>query len=110
MQGRDSITKYDPQVIHEFAERLYQRAAGLLIQYVGLAGLVGAAFGYIGGGISGAGNGIGALFGFGVFGAIGYAMATEKASALKLQAQTALCQARIEENTRTVASAAREAA
>lgn len=35
-----------------------------------------------------------------VAGLIGYAIGTEKAFQLKLQAQTALCQVKIEENTR----------
>ena len=99
--------QYDRKVIEEFAGRLYVRARSIILQYTifgallgivvafGLAALIGARTGES----TGFGLGEGGLVG--LLGAIpGYFYGREKAFALKLQAQVALCQAEIERNTR----------
>lgn len=94
---------YQPQIIRKFAERLYDKAAMIVVVYTTLGVVAGLALGSgvqmlrIGGG------GVIALS-LAVFGgAVGYLFGTEKAFWLKLQAQTALCQVAIEENTRRAA-------
>lgn len=91
---------YDPKIIHKFADRLYSQAASILIAYPLFVGIL-----FVGG------NYIFLYFSrvqisnwlFFLSGAlIGYLLAYEKAFKLKLEAQTALCQAKIEENTRKV--------
>lgn len=94
---------YDENVIVTFAERLYRRAATIVLAYAFLGGLIGA---LVVGGVavgshihSDSTAGIGvvvALIGV-VLGAI---VGSERAFALRLQAQTALCQVQIERNTR----------
>lgn len=91
-------TKYDAKIIEEFAERLYKQAGTVESTY----GIVGALIG-VGGGFV-VGNGpypISALIGLIAFGAIGFMFGRERAFTMKLQAQMALCQAKIEENTRS---------
>ena len=86
---------YDPAVIQEFADRLYDKASGIIRSYtimgVILLGFAGLATGEV---VLGA---IGAVVG----GVVGYSMGKEKAFAHKLQAQTALCQVQIEKNSRS---------
>ena len=85
--------EYDEKVIKEFAVRLYSIAEYVIMKYCILGIIIVAA---PAGGMGGAGSGIiGAIIG----GAIGYFIGSEKAFGLKLQAQTALCQAQIERNT-----------
>jgi hypothetical protein len=109
------MTAYDPLVIQKFADRLYRRATMTLI--------VSTAFGALGGGVVGLifclsavapslaqGDSatlvglvvslIGGLLGAAIFGLAGYLGGLERAFRLKLQAQTVLCQIKIEENTR----------
>ena len=94
---------YDPQIIQEFAKRLYRQAATITAVYV----IVGILFGALIGSIlvtlprglhieAGTGAAIGIVLG-GIF---GYARGTEKAFKLKLDAQLALCQVQTESNTR----------
>jgi hypothetical protein len=95
-RGADYVP-YDPRLIQEFAQRLYSRAANIVVVYT----LAGAAIGWYVGKASGGPGGtypttaaiIGAVLGFG--------LGMEKAFWLKLQAQLALCQVQIEKNTRT---------
>lgn len=92
-------TPYDAKIIQEAADRLYSQANSVVLSYAMLGGLVG----------GGAGFGIGrdvvpAVIGAVVVAGLGFALGREKAFALKLQAQTALCQAKIEENTRVKGS------
>ena len=86
--------EYDPKVIVEFASRLYARANSVIATYTILGVLVGAGAG------SALGHGAGALIGAVIVGSIGYSMGSEKAFQYKLQAQMALCQVKIEANTR----------
>ncbi len=94
--------QYEPSLIQQFAQRLYERANSTILLYTVFGALVG---GLIGALLSGAvGNrGAGAPFalcGMLVLGLVGHALGSEKAFWIKLQAQTALCQAQIEKNTR----------
>jgi positive regulator of sigma E activity len=89
---------YDAQVIVAFAERLYRQAATIAATYALLGALVGAAIG------AAVGNALGSLFvvmvlGAVLVGALAFAIGQQKAFALKLQAQVALCQVQIEDNT-----------
>src|SRR5205823_5787033 len=91
---RADMAAYDPSIIARFAERLYSRAQTTVVLYC-VAGLLiglvaGAAVGHVAGAVIG-----GVILGF-----LGYAFGQERAFSLKLQAQTALCQMQIEENTR----------
>lgn len=102
------MAQYDPKVIHGCAEALYVQARGILVSWtvLGVALGGGAAFTLPGGlgslvraGSSGSPMvlvALGALLG----GLLGYFGARSRAAALRLQAQMALCQAQIEENTR----------
>ena len=97
------MVTYDPRVVREFADRLYRRARFVVALYTGvsiLAGLIlGVAVGQFlatTGGVQGIPAALLAL----VFGVLGFVRGRERVFALKLQAQTALCQVQIEENTR----------
>lgn len=94
---------YDPDIIQEFAERLYSRADFVVLRDT----LIGTVVGLL--------LGVGAhkvltmnpsslmmmAIGAGaVFGLIGWVSGNDKAFMLRLQAQTALCQLQIELNTR----------
>ena len=103
------MVEYDPAVISEFADRLYSRASSLIVIYtvVGLGVGGGAGFG-----IDYAlklGNWVWWVAG-GVVGLVGFLTGQEKAFVLKLEAQRALCQLKIEENTRPPAAVERSAA
>ena len=98
--------QYDAEVIQQFAARLYKRAASIVFAYSFLGFLLG----IVGGGaaatsVAGSGGGmiflvIGAALGL----LIGFMLGQEKAFALKLEAQVALCQCQIERNTSAGAS------
>lgn len=89
---------YDPAVIQEFADRLYAKAKGLVRNYT----ILGVILLGLGGGITQ--EPIAVLLGALLGGVIGYMWGKEKAFAYKLQAQTALCQVKIEANTKVGAS------
>ena len=91
-----NAAEYDPKIIQEFSDRLYSQAKNIVASYT--------FFGELLLGAAGLGFGDGAVGLFGVFlgGAIGYYMGKEKAFGLKLQAQTALCQVQIEQNTKQI--------
>lgn len=116
--------EYNSNVIHEFAQRMYDQANWIIATYTIIGALIGS---FIGGFFRGAvgvffGILLHALFraspqglpnvrpgestraaellGLVILGAIGYHFGKRQALWLKLQAQTALCQAKIEENTR----------
>ena len=94
---------YDGSVLVEFAARLYSQAKTIVVSYTIGGGLLGAIIG--GGGALALSREYQALMWAIVVGlvcaAIGYSKGREKAFAFRLQAQTALCQAQIEVNTRT---------
>jgi hypothetical protein len=93
-------TKYDPSIIQSFADRLYRQADQIVLLY-GVAGL------FLGSGIGAAlgltnperGSAAPALFLGGAFCAVFAVVGRARSFALRLQAQTALCQAQIERNT-----------
>lgn len=96
------MTSFDPAIIEKFATKLYAQAN----QVIGVCSVIGAVLGGAGGfilaimdqsqnvafGVAGAG----VL----MFGAIGFSIGQAKAFMFKLQAQQALCQLKIEQNTR----------
>jgi hypothetical protein len=95
------MVRYDPQVIQEHAQRLYDRAMGIIIIYgvgLGLLGLLGGAL--LGAGKRGDFEPVTALLGGLLFGALGVAYGQARGFELRLQAQTALCQVQIEVNGR----------
>jgi uncharacterized membrane protein YeaQ/YmgE (transglycosylase-associated protein family) len=101
------MVRYDPDVIQEFAEGLYRKARGIILSHTLLGILVGAVAGFAVGAASSHGrNGIPnmtmflTLVGALLFGAFGYSIGVQRSFYLRLQAQTALCQRQIEENTR----------
>jgi len=92
------MTTYDPQIIQKFVDRLYKEATTTVVTSPILGILIGGGAGLALGGRSP--NLIWALIGAVIVGLIGYWVGQERAFQLKLQAQTALCQIKIEENTR----------
>lgn len=102
------MVQYDEKIIETFAEELYREAASLVRNST----LKWSFLGFMAGGIGGAAAGnwenstnalIAAVFVGAICGAIGYSLAKRRVFILKLQAQTALCQAQIERNTRKAA-------
>ena len=100
---------YEPQIIFQFADRLYKKANSVILAHT-LAGLgIGALIGSIINGVmhlpTGSGEAVFPLL-LALIGAlIGHRIGDQKAFALKLQAQTALVMVRIEENTRAMLTA-----
>lgn len=102
------MVKYEPQVIRQFASKLYRSASLLVILY--------SVLGFVVGPVAGAGlwSTAGVFFrlqfgmsqdGFvllslGLFTLLGFSMGQSRAFTLRLQAQQLLCQVQIEENTR----------
>src|SRR5947208_1186404 len=94
---RPTMVQYDPTIIYKFAERLYSSAQQAIAIFTIIGVLIGGGAGFS----LGRGFGVAALLGAVVVGAIGYVLGNQRAFQLRLQAQLALCQAKIEENTRT---------
>ncbi len=88
------MVQYDPKVIQEFADQMYNKANIVIGFYTIVGILIGGVGGY-------AVSKVIALIGLLIGGAIGYFIGSGKAFSLKLQAQTALCQVKIEENTKS---------
>ena len=101
---------YDPTIINEFAERLYARANTVAVSYT-LWGIgIGLSTGFVVSGLLGEVNrgrmpyeALCIL----LFGGIAHSVGRERAFQMKLQAQVALCQVTIEENTRAAVPAER---
>jgi len=93
--------QYEPKVIEEFAASLYAQADSIVVGYSLLGVLVGGAGGYVVGMLPGI-SPITAIIGFLLGGLVGFVTGTAKAFNLRLQAQQALCQVRIEANTRAL--------
>jgi len=89
------MTVYNFKIIQKFADRLYARAKMSEIIYT----IIGIMFGFVGGYNLGEELGYG-LFGAVILGLLGFWVGSERAFMMRLQAQMALCQAKIEENTR----------
>jgi len=94
---------YDAATVHSYAARLYARARNCVVSYPLLGIGLGLSLGYIVAGLLGP---MGTprmpyeALGILIFGGTGFSLGSSRALALRLQAQTALCQIRIEENTR----------
>jgi hypothetical protein len=93
---------YDARIIQEFADRLYKRANSIITMYTLVGLFLGSAPAFFLMTESGTettttviATGIVALFA----GLIGFSIGRERVFRMKLQAQTALCQLKIEENT-----------
>ncbi len=99
------MTKYDESVIVEFADSLYEQAESIVRLYTAVGVLVGAGIGAAIGGMLLSGSGFGpAVIGAIVVGGAAFQTGRQKAFALRLQAQVALCQVQIEANTRPASS------
>ncbi len=90
------MVQYDANIIYKFAQDLYRSARRIIITYT----LVGAILGLVIGYLPTQSFGLSALIGALLLGLIGYALGEQRAFHLRLQAQIALCQVKIEENTR----------
>ena len=97
------MAAYNPEILQQFADSLYQRATRIVFYY----GFLGLVLGLITGGIiagtasDNAGlNSPGLVIGMVILGTlVGVAFGREKSFSLKLEAQRTLCQMRIEQNT-----------
>ncbi len=92
------MAQYDPAIIQKFADKLYTQANTIVVIYT----LIGA---ILGGGLGFAANANMRLSNVGIIaaiicGLIGFALGLQRSFMLRVQAQTALCQMKIEENTR----------
>ncbi|MBN1954346.1 MAG: hypothetical protein JW900_04760 [Anaerolineae bacterium] len=114
------MVEYDPRIIQQFADRLYRKATTAIV----LSTILGVLFGGAGGFTLGLSTGallaqdsssvlsgavvglVGGLVGAVLFALMGFLGGRERAFRLRLQAQTALCQLKIEENTRRAPAAA----
>ena len=109
------MVAYDPSVIQKFVDRLYRRAKTITITSTIGGVLGGGLFGFVLGLLFDQGSIrlparasldelstelVACLIGAVLFGLIGFLSGRERAFLLRLQAQAALCQAKIEENTR----------
>jgi len=109
------MVAYDPDIIQKFVDRLYGRARTVVITSTIGGVLGGGLIGFVLGLLFDSGSArlptnlsldelgtelIACLIGAVLFGLIGFLAGRERAFLLRLQAQTALCQAKIEENTR----------
>lgn len=94
---------YDEKVIQRFADGLYRRAARVVIIYA----IIGFGIGFLLMTIADHGGaGMLRVIIGGLAALVGVILSRDKAEALRLQAQTALCQAQIERNTRPATSSA----
>ena len=97
------MIQYDPAVINQFAESLYLKADRVIRNYAIGGCLVGFIIGLVINGKAALGGVSGvfvALIPTAMFGYFGYTAGQSAAFKYKLQAQTALCNIKIEENTR----------
>lgn len=98
-------TKYDPEIIGRFADKLYSQAFWTIFGRTFFGLLFGAILGgvagvfYINAALAEPSN-MPAIIGALLFGLFGYSSAQARAFELRLQAQSALCQVQIEKNTR----------
>jgi len=104
MQTGSSL--YDPTIIEQFADRLYEKARSFVVGSVVVGAALGAAFGAVPLTPLGESWPIPAIFGFatllvgGIVGAMcGYVIGDTRAFGYRLQAQTALLNLQIERNT-----------
>jgi hypothetical protein len=92
------MIEYDPKIIQQLADRLYRQATNAIISGALIGALLGAGIGV---GLSGENlNAVAILAGAAILGLLGLVTGREYAFRLRVQAQIALCQLKIEENTR----------
>lgn len=97
---------YDPIVIRKFAKALYSRARSIILVWTFIGAAIGGGGGYfLGSGWVLSGSNVDAelvfaAVGLALLGGVGFVFGSARAFMLKLQAQIALCQVQIEENTR----------
>jgi len=95
------MVQYDPAIINQFAESLYLKAEKVVRNYTVRGCFLGLGLGL---GLAAVVPEWGTLIAFlapiGMFGYFGYSAGQSAAFKYKLEAQTALCHAKIEENTR----------
>lgn len=90
-------TKYDPAIIQQFADELYANARATAVRCAVFGIVVGGIGGYFVGAL---GSRIGStVLGAAITGLLGFLVGKRQAFLYRLQAQTALCQKKIEENT-----------
>lgn len=94
------MAAYDPSVILTFADKLYEQAAGIEGAYTMAGVVVGGLIGAVLGGAVAGSSLTGGVFAAVLVGAMAWQIGRQKAAALRLQAQVALCQLQIEANTR----------
>lgn len=98
---------YDETIIHTGVERLYARANTRIVAYTLLGLGIGLSIGYMIAGLLGeVAEGrmpLEALCTL-LFGGTGFSLGRKRAFVLRLRAQTALCQLKIEENTRAASA------
>lgn len=102
--------KYQPEVVQQYADKLYAKARGVAARYALAVGVVcGGLLAFI---LSRTEDvaGIGFVVGFGAGAVVGAIFGWEKAFAFRLTAQLALCQLQTEINTRVTALAAQTSA
>ncbi len=105
------MVSYDESVIIEFADRLYRRARSIVVTWTLFGGGFASLLGWLAGSryAEWAGHPTVAkdlVVIAGLVGALaGFIAGRERSFALRLQAQTALCQAQIERNTRAARTA-----
>ena len=99
MKG-DISMQYDPKVIEAFAEAMYKEAERIAVSSAILWGLGAAILIGVATTMLGSASLFLVLAGGAGAGFLGYKRGEAKAFALKLEAQTALCQVQIERNTK----------
>jgi len=95
---------YDPTLIQTFVERSYRRANNAIAAYTLIGVFGGLSIGYILGGLLGeVARGRMPYEGLCIllFGGIAYAIGRDRSFSLRVRAQIAICQMRIEASTRT---------
>jgi len=100
---------YDARVIVTFAEQLYKQAGSIVLTYAIIGLLAGFGLGYVLSGALGIHPLVEPALGALVVAAVAYTIGRQRAFALKLQAQMALCQVQTEANTRIEAGGRRSA-
>ncbi|MBL8744765.1 MAG: hypothetical protein JNK58_00255 [Phycisphaerae bacterium] len=96
------MPKYDEHIIEQYADRLYRRARGVILNWAVALGVFFGGLAYF---LARAAD-VESLSFVGAVGAaiglvVGFLIGTERAFAIRLKAQQTLCQLQIEKNTRT---------
>jgi len=94
-------TQYDPAVIVKLANTLYKKAEQIVGLYTFVFGLIAGCGGLMAAPAFRQSPPIGFIAGAIVGALVGYMIGTDRAFSLRVQAQMALCQKQIEENTRS---------